>query len=91
VDLAQPAWLEPSAHPRGSLNWNTIRAYHLAGRCTLCGACESACPVDIPLMVLNRMLAQHVYKEFGFAPGLDPAAPALLATWRREDPNELFA
>jgi ferredoxin len=90
VDLAQPAWLETSAHPRGSLNWNTIRAYHLAGRCTLCGACESACPVDIPLMVLNRMLAQHVYKEFGFAPGLDPAAPAVLATWRREDPNELF-
>ena len=90
VDLAQPAWLEPSAHPRGSLNWNLIRAYHLAGRCTLCGACESACPVDIPLMVLNRMLAQHIDKEFGFAPGLDPAAPALLATWRREDPDELF-
>lgn len=90
VDLTQPPWLEPSAHPRGSLNWNLIRAYHLAGRCTLCGACQSACTVDIPLMVLNRMLAHHVSKEFDFAPGLDPAAPALLATWRREDPNELF-
>lgn len=90
VDLTQPAWLEPSAHPRGSLNWNLIRAYHLAGRCTLCGACESACPVDIPLMVLNRMLAHHVLAEFGFAPGLDPAGPPLLATWRQEDPNELF-
>jgi len=90
VDLTQPPWLEPSAHPRGSLTWNLIRAYHLAGRCTLCGACQSACPVDIPLMVLNRMLAHHVLKEFDFAPGLDPAGPALLATWRREDPNELF-
>jgi ferredoxin len=90
VDLTQPPWLEPSAHPRGCLNWNLIRAYHLAGRCTLCGACQSACPVNIPLMVLNRMLAHHILKEFDFTAGLDPAGPALLAGWRREDPNGLF-
>jgi hypothetical protein len=36
------------------------------------------------------MLAHHVWKEFGFAAGLDPAGPALLASWRREDPDALF-
>jgi hypothetical protein len=41
-------------------------------------------------MLLNRMLAHHVYQEFGFAPGLDPAAPPLLASWQREDPDGLF-
>jgi len=90
VELNQPQWLEPSAHGRGNLNWNLIRAFHLAGRCTLCGACEDTCPVDIPLMTLNRMLARHVWEEFGHAAGLDPDAPPLLSTWRPEDSNELF-
>lgn len=90
VEQGHPQWLEPSAHQRGNLAWNIIRAHHLAGRCTLCGACESACPVDIPLMTLNRMLARHVWEEFGYAAGLDPDAPSLLSTWQADDSNELF-
>jgi ferredoxin len=90
VDQGQPQWLEPSAHQRGNLNWNLIRAYHLAGRCTLCGACESACPVNIPLMTLNRMLARHVWEEFGYSAGLDPEASPLLSSWARDDSSELF-
>ncbi len=90
VEQGHPQWLEPSAHQRGNLAWNIIRAHHLAGRCTLCGACESACPVDIPLMALNRGLALLVWEEFSHAAGLDPDAPSLLSTWQADDSNELF-
>jgi len=90
ADEGHPQWLEPSAHQRGNLAWNIIRADHLAGRCTLCGACESACPVDIPLMTLNRGLALRVWEEFGYAAGLDPDATPLLSTWHADDSNELF-
>jgi len=45
----------------------------LAGRCTMCGACESACPVDIRLMGLHIPVYRKTQKTFnGFEPGLAP-------------------
>lgn len=47
------------------------RAMHLAGRCTACGACDRACPVDIPLRALNTKLASETKDLFGIVAGLD--------------------
>jgi coenzyme F420-reducing hydrogenase delta subunit/ferredoxin len=45
------------------------RAYHLAGRCIGCDECERVCPVDIPISLINRMLAQEVERSFGHRAG----------------------
>ena len=45
------------------------RAYHLAGRCIGCDECERVCPVDIPISLLNRLLAQEVERAFGHRAG----------------------
>lgn len=47
------------------------RAMHLAGRCVGCGACDRACPVNIPLRALNSKLATETKDLFGVVAGLD--------------------
>ncbi|HEY5156894.1 MAG TPA: 4Fe-4S dicluster domain-containing protein [Anaerolineales bacterium] len=46
------------------------RAYHLAGRCVGCNECERACPMDIPISLLNQRLAVEIEKTFGYRSGL---------------------
>jgi coenzyme F420-reducing hydrogenase delta subunit/ferredoxin len=46
------------------------RAYHLAGRCVGCNECERACPMDIPISLLNQKLAQEIQQAFGHRAGL---------------------
>jgi len=87
--LNQPQWIDTSPHPQGNMAWNITRAFHLAGRCVNCGECERACPVDIPLMLLNRFLARQVKTHFGYLAGYDTEDYQPLATYKPED-NEDF-
>jgi coenzyme F420-reducing hydrogenase delta subunit/ferredoxin len=48
------------------------RAFHLAGRCVGCNACEQACPVGIPISLLNRKLVQEMALMFGHQAGVEP-------------------
>jgi Na+-translocating ferredoxin:NAD+ oxidoreductase RnfC subunit len=50
------------------------RAFHLAGRCVGCNECERVCPMDIPISLLNRRLAQEVEAAFGHRAGMAPVA-----------------
>jgi formate dehydrogenase (coenzyme F420) beta subunit len=86
----QPQWVETSPHLRGNFSWNLIRAYHLAGRCVECEACETACPVNIPLMLLNRDMARTVKEAFGYEAGRDPEAQPPLRTFNLDDDNSFI-
>jgi hypothetical protein len=55
------------------------RAFHLAGRCIGCDECERVCPVDIPIGLLNRKLAEAVHEAFGHRAGFAPV-PSPIAT-----------
>ncbi len=55
------------------------RAYHLAGRCVGCDECERVCPMDIPISLLNRKLAQEVEAAFSYRAGLT-IAPSPITT-----------
>lgn len=48
------------------------RAYHLAGRCIGCDECQRACPVEIPISLLNMKMAQEMQAHYGFQAGLAP-------------------
>jgi formate dehydrogenase subunit beta len=62
-----------------------MRAYHLAGRCVECHACDQACPMHIPLSLLNRKIAREVAGLFGYVAGGDPDVPPPLATFRKDE------
>jgi len=46
------------------------RAYHLAGRCVGCNECERACPMNIPIGLLNQKLAEEIEAAFDHRAGL---------------------
>jgi len=90
ADKSQPQWIESSPHLRGNFAWNTIRALHLAGRCSDCGECERACPADIPLSLVNRKTAMIVESRYHFQSTDDPDIPAPIGAYRLDDEQEFI-
>ncbi|MCK5409089.1 MAG: 4Fe-4S binding protein, partial [Candidatus Heimdallarchaeota archaeon] len=68
--------------------WNIMRAYHLAGRCVGCGECESVCPVNIPLMELNKKIEKEVKEMFSYTAGMDIEEKPLFGMFKPDDPEE---
>jgi len=90
VEKNVPQWVSAAADQHGNYAWQVIRAFHQAGRCTLCGACEAACPQGIPLMALNVRVSQDVAEEFGAQPGEDPAAKPVIGSWSADDEEDFI-
>ena len=80
-----PQWIETSAHERGQVSWNIIRAMHLAGRCTYCGECDRSCPVNIPLNLVNQKLAGVVKESFDYKSGYDHEEHPPMIVYKEED------
>ncbi len=85
VDLNTPQWIDTRSNPKGAFSWNLVRAYHLSGRCIDCGECERVCPVNIPLMLLNRTLQEEVQRSFDFEAGYDLEASPPLTVFEKDD------
>lgn len=85
VDANQPQWVPAAPHVLGNLEWHVVRAMHLAGRCADCGACAAACPVGIPLHLLNRFAAEEIRRQFGSRSGESARSEFSLSTFSPED------
>jgi ferredoxin len=75
ADTFKPLWLGGAAGNADVLDFHFQRAFHLAGRCTGCGACESACPVGIPVRILARRVSREIERKHGFEAGVNLAEP----------------
>jgi ferredoxin len=85
VELLDPEWVGIKIAPDENWMWNTIRAFHLAGRCVSCNECERVCPVNIPLSLLNRRLEQEVLDLFDYKAGMSEDAQAPLITFKKDE------
>jgi formate dehydrogenase (coenzyme F420) beta subunit len=87
VDESKPQWVGKSLDPNDVRTFHFLRAYHCAGRCTDCGACERACPVGIKVRQFTKKLEKDILELYHFEAGIIPEGRPPLDTFRPDDPE----
>lgn len=90
VDESRPQWVGKSQDPTDIRTFHFLRAYHCAGRCTDCGACERACPVGINVRLLTQKLEKDCLDLFNWEAGLSIDHRPPLDTYRLDDQNDFI-
>jgi len=90
VDESTPQWVGKSLDPTDTMTFHFLRAYHLAGRCTDCGACERACPVSIKVRTFTKKLEKDALELFGWETGMSIDNRPPLDVYRPDDPNDFI-
>jgi ferredoxin len=88
VDESRPQWVGKSIDPVDTMTFHFLRAYHCAGRCTDCGACERVCPVGISVRQFTKKLNKDAFDLFGWEAGISVDQRPPLDVYRVDDYNE---
>lgn len=87
AQLDSPHWQSGRINPEEAKFFQLIRVMHLAGRCTECGECQRACPVNIPLVALMKKMNREILRLFDYIPGMDINAKPPLLTFKNIEKN----
>ncbi|MBC8199316.1 MAG: 4Fe-4S dicluster domain-containing protein [Desulfobacteraceae bacterium] len=87
VDESRPQWVGKSINPTDIRTFHFLRAYHCAGRCTDCGACERACPMGIKVREFTKKLEKDCFELYGWEAGMSLDERPPLDTYRPDDPD----
>lgn len=90
VDESRPQWVGKSIDPTDTMTFHFLRAYHCAGRCTDCGACERVCPVGIPVRQFTKKLNKDAKALFDWEAGLTLEQRPPLDVYRPDDYNDFI-
>mgnify|MGYP006281778359 CR=1 FL=1 len=90
VEENQPQWVGRGTEETDVYTFHLLRAFHCAGRCTDCGACESACPVGIKMRHLTSKIEKDIRELFDYQPGLDLESNPPLTVYNPNDQNDML-
>lgn len=90
VDESRPQWVGKSQDPTDVKTFHFLRAFHCAGRCTDCGACERSCPVGINMRVFTKKLEKDCLDLFGWEAGMSLDVRPPLDTYNPGDPDDFI-
>jgi ferredoxin len=90
VDESTPQWVGKSVDPTDTRTFHLLRAYHMAGRCTDCGACEQACPEGIKVRQFTKKVEKDVWELYGWETGLRLDDQPPLNVYRPDDPEDFI-
>jgi len=87
VDESRPQWMGKSLNPTDVRTFHFLRAFHCAGRCTDCGACERACPVGIKVRQFTKKLEKDILDLYHFEAGMVLEGRPPLDVFLPDDPD----
>lgn len=90
VDHNNPQWIGKTPEVTDNIIFHLIRNLHLAGRCVDCGACESACPVNLNLRILSKKVEKEMKDRFGYTAGLDPNEKPAMASYKEDEKQDFI-
>ena len=90
VDESAPQWVGKSIDPTDTMTFHFLRAYHCAGRCTDCGACERVCPMGISMRQFTKKLNRDSQELFSWEAGLTLDERPPLDVYRPDDYNDFI-
>ena len=90
VDESQPQWVGKSSDPTDTMTFHFLRAYHCAGRCTDCGACERVCPMGISMRQFTKKLNKDTLELFSWEAGLTLDQRPPLDVYKPDDYNDFI-
>ncbi len=90
VDESKPQWVGKSNDSIDTMTFHILRAYHCAGRCTDCGACERVCPVGIPVRQFTKKLNKDAQELFSWEAGLTLDQRPPLDVYQPDDYNDFI-
>ena len=83
-----PQWCGKTQDEADVATFHLLRAFHCAGRCTDCGACESACPQGIKVRVLHQPRSRRTSAtSTGTGRAWTEKATPPLSVYRPNDPG----
>ena len=71
--------------PTDILLFHITRMNHMGLGCIACGQCESACPSDIPLLKIFKLIGEEAQEFFAYLPGQDLEEPFPLTTFEEDE------
>jgi len=86
----RPLWVGRDSTTSSNSAYLIMRAYHGSGRCISCQECDRACPVGLPLRVLNRKVRKDVRELFDYEAGDKVDDKPLFGDSSDSDPGEFI-
>lgn len=91
VDQRRAGWQGKQNNLNENRFYGLTRAFHIGDRCIECGECERVCPMNLPLMLINRKLIKDMNDLFGeFESGMDTNNADVLRNYKLDDVEEFM-
>jgi formate dehydrogenase subunit beta len=75
--------------PTDTLLFHIGRMNHMSTSCVACGMCQDACPNDIPVAQIFKMVGFNTQQRFDYVAGRNMDEPVPLAEFREDELHEI--